>query len=243
MRNKIIISGIAASLLAGPAVAADASKEENIGVGSGAVIGAIAGGPVGFIIGAVIGARVGDEFGERNDQVDTLSSSLEVSEIQVASLERNIEQLSGDIDQMSSELQRLQQFARPELLELMQAGIEMDLLFRTDEHTLSGTTGIRVQQLAASLATMPDIYIQLDGFADERGDEEYNRKLSVRRAGHVRDLLISNGIAESRIKMAAHGESPAIDDNIDSFALERKVSLTLYIEDSPSFAATPQPRR
>jgi outer membrane protein OmpA-like peptidoglycan-associated protein len=56
----------------------------------------------------------------------------------------------------------------------------------------------------------------------------------------VRDTLISSGVAESRIKLAAHGESPAADDNIDSFALERKVSLTLFVEETPSFAANPE---
>jgi outer membrane lipoprotein SlyB len=41
-----------------PALAAKASKEENIGVGTGAVVGALAGGPIGFFIGAAIGAKV-----------------------------------------------------------------------------------------------------------------------------------------------------------------------------------------
>ena len=86
---------------------------------------------------------------------------------------------------------------------------------------------------------MPDVFVKLDGFADERGNAEYNQKLSARRAAHVRDILVSNGVEESRIKLAAHGESPAIDDNIDSFAFERKVSLTLFVEESPSFASNP----
>jgi outer membrane protein OmpA-like peptidoglycan-associated protein len=129
--------------------------------------------------------------------------------------------------------------ARPELLALMQAGIEMDLLFRTDEHKLGNTTDSKLRQLATSLASLPDVYIQLDGFADERGDADYNQNLSARRAENVREILTSNGIAESRIKVAAHGESPAADDNIDSLALERKVSLTLFIDETPSFASNP----
>jgi outer membrane protein OmpA-like peptidoglycan-associated protein len=86
---------------------------------------------------------------------------------------------------------------------------------------------------------MSDVNIRLDGFADERGDATYSHGLSERRVQHVRDLLVQNGVPESRIKVTAHGESPAADTNIDSYALERKVSLTLYVEDTKSFAATP----
>lgn len=240
MRNKIILIGIVTSLVAGPALAKkNASKEETIGVGAGATIGAIAGGPLGLIIGAAIGAKIGDEFDRRNDNVDSLNSSLEGSRQRISSLEQSIEALNGDIDEMGSELQSLQAVAYPELLDLMQVGIEMDLLFRTDEHVLTGSTGSRLQNLATSLASMPEIHVQLDGFADERGDEAYNQKLSLRRVEHVRQYLVDNGVPESRIKIVAHGESPAIDTNVDSYALERKVSMTLYVEEAPSFALNP----
>ena len=241
MRNTTILIGIAVSLLTGPAMAEQtgASKEETIGLGAGATIGALVGGPVGFIIGAAIGAKTGDEFDKRNDKVDTLNSSLVGSRRRIADLEQSIDGLNGDIDEMGGELRRLQAFARPELLDLMQVGIEMELLFRTDEHVLADTTGNRLQNLATSLASMPDVYVQLDGFTDERGDAQYNQQLSVRRVEHVHDLLVSNGVAASRIKTVAHGESPATDSNLDSYALERKVSLTLYVEGAPSFAANP----
>ncbi len=233
MRNKIILTGLIAVMAAAPAFAESASREESIGVSAGAVIGGIAGGPVGLVVGAVLGAKLGEEFFQRDTEIDQLSASLRGSEDRVIELERDVVALGGD-------LQRMQQESRPELLSLLQAGIEMDLLFRTDEDVLSATTGSRLQLLAANLATMPDVFIRLDGFADERGNAAYNQKLSVRRAEHVMHVLLANGVPAARISVRAHGESPAADDNVDSFAFERKVSLTLYIEDSPSFAANPQ---
>jgi len=233
MRNKIILTGLIAVMAAAPAFAERASKEESIGVSAGAVIGGIAGGPVGLVVGAALGAKLGEEFFQRDTEIDQLSASLRGSEDRVIELERDVVALGGD-------LQRMQQESRPELLSLLQAGIEMDLLFRTDEDVLSATTGSRLQQLAASLATMPDVFVRLDGFADERGNAAYNQKLSVRRAEHVMHVLLANGVPAARISVKAHGESPAADDNVDSFAFERKVSLTLYIEDSPAFAANPQ---
>ena len=44
----------------------------------------------------------------------------------------------------------------------------------------------------------------------------------------------------SRITASAHGESPAQDDTVDSYALERRVSLTLYTEDVTAVAANPE---
>ncbi len=233
MGKKFIVAGLIAALTAAPAFAEKSSKEESLGIGLGATIGAVAGGPVGLALGAVFGARIGNKMHQRNTEVELLSASLAGSRQRVDELERDIDALGGD-------LQRMQNESRPELLSLLQAGIEMDLLFRTDEHVLAAATGSRLQQLASSLATMPDVFVQLDGFADERGDAAYNQKLSVRRAEHVRDVLVANGIPAARISVKAHGESQAADDHIDSFAFERKVSLTLYIEDSPSFAANPK---
>ena len=238
MHTTIIFSIVAGLLAAAPAMA-NSSKEEKIGVGAGAIVGVAAGGPVGLIIGAAIGAKIGDEFHERNTQVSNLSGSLEGSASRVAQLEGDVEFLNNELGAISSELTRAKSIARPELLALMQAGIEMDLLFRTDEYVLADTTGSRLTELAAALAAMPDVYVKLDGFADERGDETYNQLLSVKRADHVRDVLVSGGVAEERIIVNAHGESPASEQNVDSYALERRVSLMLYIDETPSFASNP----
>jgi outer membrane protein OmpA-like peptidoglycan-associated protein len=240
-KGKTLLLGLALSLVTAPAFAGDnASREENVGVGVGAVIGAVAGGPAGFIVGAVVGAKLGDEFHERNQEVDSLSTSLASSENKVTGLEHDIAALQGEVRSRDDELQQVRELAKPELLSLLKAGIEMDLLFRTDEDVLSDTTGDRLEQLAGSLAANPDIQIQLDGYADERGDESYNQELSARRVAYVHDVLVAAGIPASRISIDAHGESAATEQNADSFALERRVSLTLYVGDTPSFASTPR---
>jgi outer membrane protein OmpA-like peptidoglycan-associated protein len=240
MHTKILVSGIIACLAAAPALAAnEASKQETAGVGLGATVGAIAGGPVGLIVGAAIGAKIGDQFHQKDVEVLRLDSSLKSSQSRVSELEGNVDSLNAGIDRLNGDLRRMHASARPELLSLLQAGIEMDLLFRTDEHVLPDATRAKLAQLSASLASMPDVHVQLDGFADERGDRAYNEKLSVQRAEFVRQVLEDNGIAAERIGLTAHGESPATDDSADSYALERRVSLTLFVQDPPSLAANP----
>ncbi len=236
MRNSTIAVITIAALLtlisAQPALAGSASKEEKIGIGAGGVIGAFAGGPLGLVIGVALGAQLGDALHKKGERIDTLQGSLEGSRNSVATLE-------NDIDKLSGEVERLRQVARPELLSLMQAGIAMDLLFRTDESALTDTTGDRLTQMASALATMPDIRIQLDGFADERGDAGYNFKLSEKRVEFVRDLFIASGVHPARINVAAHGESVAQDATVDSYAFERRVSVRLFINNTQSVAAVP----
>jgi outer membrane protein OmpA-like peptidoglycan-associated protein len=240
MRYTIAVFSAIALLTATSANADGASRQENIGVGSGAVVGAMAGGPVGFIIGAAIGAKIGDRMHRKDQAIDSLGASLESSRGDVSALQHEIRTLNGDIDTLSAELGRIQEIDRPGLVDLMQAGIAMDLLFRTDEFVLADTTSTRFAELAGTIATMSGLRVQLDGFADERGDPDYNLRLSQQRVDFVREQLIAAGVDAARIVANAHGEVPARDDAADSYALERRVSLKLFIDDSPSFAANPE---
>ena len=230
--TSIIASFMILALGSQTASAAAASKQETIGVGSGAVIGALAGGPVGLIIGAAIGAKLGDTTHQKSERIGALQNSLQESATSVA-------ELTQGIDELNVEVERLQNVARPELVALMQAGIDMDLLFRTDEFALTDTTGNRLQQMATTLANMPGVRIQLDGFADERGAAGYNHALSEKRVEFVRNLFIAAGVQPARISASAHGEAVAQNADVDSYALERRVSVKLFIDNSQSVASNP----
>lgn len=225
MRKTISIISILALCAASPAFAGGSSKQERVGVGAGAAVGAAAGGPVGFLIGAAIGAKVGDKMHRKNSAIDELNASLHESR--------------HELEALAAELEQVRIADRPKLVDLMQAGIDMDILFRTDEFVLADTNGGRLRRLGQRIAAMPDIFVRLDGFADERGAADYNGQLSLRRAEFVRDQLVTAGVDSSRISVAAHGEVETQDDTADSYALERRVSLKLFIDEQPSFAASP----
>ena len=240
--RKTISAIVAASLVAGVPLAAQAaiSKQEKIGAGAGALVGAAAAGPPGLIMGAALGIYLGDNMHRKSAEIEALSAELTASRSEVTRLERDIGRMDRNLDSLSAELRHLQRYSSPEMVSLLEAGIAMDLLFRTDEAVLADTTGQRLHELATTLAAMPGIHVRLDGFADERGDEDYNRKLSEQRVDFIRDQLIAAGVDASRISSAAHGESPAQDDTVDSYALERRVSLKLYMDDVTSLAANPE---
>lgn len=71
------------------------------------------------------------------------------------------------------------------------------------------TLGVIVQ----FLQTHADSRIEVQGHTDSRGTEVYNQKLSLRRANAVKEFLVSQGIAESRIATKGLGESEPVADN------------------------------
>ena len=222
----IAASAIVASTLAAAPAHAKASREETVGVGAGGLIGAAAGGPVGFIIGAAIGAKIGDSFHQKNETI--------------ADLELDVAALNRDIDAMADDLAYMERMSYPELTRLLEAGVAMDLPFRTDEHVLPASTTERFAVLGEKLATMPNVQVRLDGFADQRGASEYNQTLSEKRVAGVRELLLAAGVSPERITTAAHGETEVTDPSPDTLALERRVSVTLSLGGEAAFAANPE---
>ncbi len=239
MRKQIILVSFILSIVTTPLLAAESVKEENIGVAAGVVIGGLIAGPVGAIIGAATGVKVGDSFHRKQLEVDALSGSLQGSRNRVSDLEATVNDLDGELNRLGLDLQAMQSAPDSNYLDLLQAGIEMDVLFRTNEDVLVTDTAERLHKLAGIITSMPGVSIQLDGFADERGDVEYNQQLSSRRATYVRDLLLAGGISADRIAVFSHGESPAIAKDSDSYALQRRVSLRLFVSEESKVAANP----
>jgi peptidoglycan-associated lipoprotein len=60
----------------------------------------------------------------------------------------------------------------------------------------------------------PGVKIRIEGNADERGSDEYNQALGMRRAQTARKYLIDNGIDASRIDISSNGEErPVCQDH------------------------------
>ncbi len=72
-----------------------------------------------------------------------------------------------------------------------------------------------------------DIKVEIQGHCDYMGSENYNQKLSERRATTVRDYLISKGINSSRLTIKGYGESIPIADNNtpEGRALNRRIEF------------------
>jgi len=78
--------------------------------------------------------------------------------------------------------------------------------FAEDQSVLSAEGQETLSRQAQWLQQYPDVMIQVEGHADERGTREYNIALSARRATAAREFLIAQGVAAARISSIAYGK-------------------------------------
>jgi outer membrane protein OmpA-like peptidoglycan-associated protein len=75
----------------------------------------------------------------------------------------------------------------------------------------SDITSTAAQLLASNIEVLQeneDVYIRIDAYTDHVGGDQYNLRLSVRRANSAADFYISNGIPENRIERRGLGKAP-----------------------------------
>ena len=91
-----------------------------------------------------------------------------------------------------------------------------------------GANGLNVLQLHAQyLQANPDLGVRLEGHTDAVAPSDYNKRLSMRRAQAVAQVLIQMGVSPSQIETAGLGEErPAVrEDGKQGSALNRRVEL------------------
>jgi len=81
-----------------------------------------------------------------------------------------------------------------------------DIQFDLNRADLRSAEAGKVEQLATYLKQNPSFRVELEGFADPRGSQAYNIKLSTQRVNAVRDALIAQGVAADRILIGAYGK-------------------------------------
>lgn len=83
-----------------------------------------------------------------------------------------------------------------------------------------------VNYVANFLKRNPGVKLEIKGYADELGPEDYNMKLSERRAKSVHDLLIAAGIDAGRLSFKGYGEDTSVDKrSADARQLARRTSF------------------
>ncbi len=216
---------LALSLTTSNLQAKEASTEENVGFFTGALAGAAIGGPIGFIIGGVSGVLMGDQVHQAN-QIEGLEMKINQQNHLNSDLTQELDALQASIKQTNEMLDAKTQFLAHELT--------LNLMFQSNSSELTDKDFALVDRVSSILTDFSELNIQLDGYADPVGNPEDNLSLSYDRASNVKKAFESLGIDPNRIQMDSHGETLATIDikELDSYALERRVSINFYIDDN-----------
>lgn len=195
------------------------NQEKGIGIGgaAGATIGGLIGNKagntaVGAIIGGALGGVAGGVIGNRMDK-------------QAAEIERTVDGA-----------------------EVIKAGegiivkFDSGILFGFDQTALKADAKQNIEKLVASLNENPDTDILVIGHTDNKGTEQYNQGLSLRRADAVKNYAVSKGLKGSRVKTEgkSYNEPIASNDTEDGRAQNRRVEIVIVANDKMKAEAKSQ---
>lgn len=91
--------------------------------------------------------------------------------------------------------------------------VEMTVLFEFDKANVTNYYRNCVEKVAAFMKAYPGVTAQIEGHTDYIGTEEYNMKLSKRRAEAVKRVLSDFGVETTRLQTYWYGETQPISDN------------------------------
>jgi outer membrane protein OmpA-like peptidoglycan-associated protein len=107
--------------------------------------------------------------------------------------------------------------------------------FDFDQATIQRRSFPMLDQVARILIEHPEILsVSIEGHTDDQGPAEYNRNLSQRRAGAVRNHLAQSGVELERVEARGFGEDRPLQPNTTNAgrAANRRVEfLTRYAQE------------
>ncbi|MBE9549024.1 MAG: OmpA family protein [Proteobacteria bacterium] len=172
-----------------------------LGTLAGAAAGALIGGSAldGLLIGAVVGAGIGAGVGHYMDK-------------QEAEL-RRIEEL---------EVKRLDE-------ETLRVRFDSDVLFAINSALLSSDSEYALVEFSGVMHDYPQTAIVVQGYTDSSGSEEYNQKLSERRAQSVFNFMVGQDIYPERMYSVGYGEAHPLADNASAAGrdMNRRVEILI----------------
>lgn len=104
-----------------------------------------------------------------------------------------------------------------------------DVLFDFNKYTLKPEAREKLAKVSGILLAYPDLKLQVEGYTDNIGSDEYNQKLSEERADAVRDYLVTQGVQQPNITAQGYGKTHPVADNSTNAgrAQNRRVQLVV----------------
>jgi outer membrane protein OmpA-like peptidoglycan-associated protein len=188
------------------------------GGGIGAAAGGVAGGVIGHhygktALGAIIGAAVGGTAGAL---------------------------IGNEMDKRAAEMREDMQGATIERVgEGIKITFNSGLLFDIDKSDLRSLSESNLVSLSKILNKYDDTNVLIEGDTDNTGSDEYNLKLSERRAQAVASFIMGQNVAGSRISTVGLGESNPIASNESDFGRQqnRRVEVAIFANEKLKKAA------
>ena len=163
---------------------------------------------IGAIGGALGGYLVGDLVGGRGDRTEKIVGAG-IGAIAGGAVGAYMDKQERDLRRQTAGtgVEVIRQ--GDDLILRMPSGIT----FPVDSSTIQPQFRSTLDQVAQTLASYNQTYVDVLGHTDSTGSDAYNQALSERRAGAVADYLTSRGVDRARMGIRGYGESAPIASN------------------------------
>lgn len=112
-----------------------------------------------------------------------------------------------------------------------------DVLFATGQSTIVGANNSNLSRLAVFLNQYDDRTVIIEGHTDSVGAESSNMELSQNRADAVKNYLVREGIAASRLSAMGKGEGSPISSNVTDTGRQQNRRVEVIIANIPPVAS------
>lgn len=104
---------------------------------------------------------------------------------------------------------------------------DVSALFDTDKDALRPEAIVALDKVVGWLQRNPNLKVEVSGYTDSLGSDEYNLSLSERRARSVYRFFVAQGIDKFRLAYAGYGKNNPVADNAteEGRRLNRRVEL------------------
>jgi len=102
-----------------------------------------------------------------------------------------------------------------------------DVLFDSAQYTLKPAARERLARISGIVLAYPDLKLEIEGHTDSIGTDEYNQRLSEKRAATVRDYLVDANVPGDNVIARGLGKADPVGDNKTSAGrkLNRRVEM------------------
>jgi outer membrane protein OmpA-like peptidoglycan-associated protein len=104
-----------------------------------------------------------------------------------------------------------------------------DVLFDTAKFSLRPAAREKLARVAGILSGHPGLSLQVEGYTDSVGTDEYNQQLSENRAGSVRDYLTGAGIPTASVSAKGFGKTQPVASNDTSSGRQQNRRVELVV--------------
>jgi len=108
-----------------------------------------------------------------------------------------------------------------------------DVLFDTGKYTLKPGAREKLAKVAGILLAYPGLKMQIEGFTDNVGGDEYNQRLSEQRAMTVRDYLVQQGINLNNVTAQGLGKNNPVASNATPSGRQQNRRVELVVNGEP----------